>query len=82
MYCQMMTVAQAFLAFLAVLHASSRADAEASTPTFAGVADPAARAALRNVQRELKGLSSTVAGRTPRRWSAARRGRGQAVQTC
>jgi hypothetical protein len=54
----MTTVAQAFLAFLAVLHASRRA--EASAPTFAGVADPAARAALEEMQRGLQGLADTV----------------------
>eukprot|EP01047_Picozoa_sp_COSAG01_P039823 COSAG01_NODE_3312_length_6277_cov_34.667368_4_plen_65_part_00 len=39
MCCQMTTVAQAFLAFLAVLLASSHS--EASAPAFAGVVDPA-----------------------------------------
>jgi hypothetical protein len=58
MYCQMTTVAQAFLAFLAVLHASSRA--EASAPAFAGVADPAARAALEEMQRGLQKLDGAM----------------------
>jgi hypothetical protein len=59
MCCQMTAVAKAFLAFLAVLLASSRA--EASAPAFAGVADPAARAALEKMQRGLEELADTVA---------------------
>jgi hypothetical protein len=58
MYCQMTTVVQAFLAFLAVLLAMGHS--EASTPAFAGVADPAARSAFGEMQRGLQKLADTV----------------------
>eukprot|EP01049_Picozoa_sp_SAG25_P012881 SAG25_NODE_1851_length_2258_cov_28.327930_2_plen_599_part_00 len=55
----MTTIARAFLAFLAVPLATGHA--EVSAPALARVADPAARAALEEVQRGLQGLTGTVA---------------------
>jgi hypothetical protein len=73
MHPQMTTVAQAFLAFLAVLVAMGHS--EASAPAFAGVADPAARAALEEMQRGLQKLTETVA------WEReARRARSAALE--
>eukprot|EP01047_Picozoa_sp_COSAG01_P112359 COSAG01_NODE_41115_length_455_cov_2.412921_1_plen_70_part_10 len=54
----MTTVARAFLAFLAVPLAMGHG--EASAPAFAGVADPATRAALQEMQRGLQELAGTV----------------------
>ena len=54
----MTTIARAFLAFLAVPLATGHA--ELSAPALARVADPAARAALEEMQRGLQKLDGTV----------------------
>ena len=56
----MTTIARAFLAFLAVPLATGHAEV-LPAPALARVADPAARAALEEVQRGLQGLTGTVA---------------------
>ena len=55
----MTTIARALLSFLAVPLATGHAGV--SAPALARVADPAARAALEEMQRGLQGLTGTVA---------------------
>jgi hypothetical protein len=55
----MTTIAHAFLAFLAVPLATGHTEG-LPAPALASVADPAARAALEEVQRGLQGLTGTV----------------------